>query len=91
VYHHPSLDGLSPEKKLRALDASTHVLRERVRLRGRVLTNYAPVFGVRAFRHVSANDRATETELALILDEIEAVGAGLDLTPLADASTRPSP
>lgn len=84
VYHHPSLDGLPPEKKLRALDASTHVLRERVRLRGRVLTNYAPVFGVRAFRHVSANDRATEAELALILDEIEAVGADLDLRPLAE-------
>lgn len=91
VYHAPSLDGLSPEKRLRALDASTHVLRERVRLRGRVLTNYAPVFGVRAFRHVSANDQATEAELALILDEIEAVGRDLDLSPLADASTRPSP
>ncbi len=91
VYHAPSLDGLAPEKKLRALDASTHVLRERVRLRGRVLTNYAPVFGVRAFRHVSANDHATEAELALILDEIEAVGHDLDLRPLAEAETRPTP
>ncbi|MEQ9094803.1 MAG: pyridoxal-dependent decarboxylase [Phycisphaerales bacterium] len=91
VYHAPSLDGLPPEKKLRALDASTHVLRERVRLRGRVLTNYAPVFGVRAFRHVSANDHATEAELALILDEIEAVGHDLDLRPLAEAETRPTP
>lgn len=87
VYHHPSLDGLSPEKKLRAIDASTHVLRERVRLRGRVLTNYAPVFGVRAFRHVSANDRATHAQLALILDEIEAVAAELDLGPLATATS----
>ncbi len=91
VYHAPSLDGLPPEKKLRAIDAGTHVLRERVRLRGRVLTNYAPVFGVRAFRHVSANDRATEAELALILDEIEAVGADLDLRPLAEQGTRPTP
>lgn len=91
VYHHPSLDGLSPERRLRAIDAGTHVLRERVRLRGRVLTNYAPVFGVRAFRHVSANDRATEAELALILDEIEAVGAEVDLSPLAEPGPRPTP
>jgi len=91
VYHAPSLAGLPPEQKLRALDASTHVLRERVRLRGRVLTNYAPVFGVRAFRHVSANDRATEAELALILDEIEEVGRDLDLSPLAEPGTRPTP
>lgn len=85
VYHHPSLDGLEPAARLRAIDAGTHVLRERVRLRGRVMTNYAPVYGVRAFRHVSANDKATEAELALILDEIEAVGQGLDLRPLASA------
>ncbi|MEQ8875747.1 MAG: pyridoxal-dependent decarboxylase [Phycisphaerales bacterium] len=91
VYHAPSLDGLPADRRLRAIDASTHVLRERVRLRGRVLTNYAPVFGVRAFRHVSANDRATEAELALMLDEIEAVGHDLDLRPLADAETRPAP
>ncbi|MFI4882575.1 MAG: pyridoxal phosphate-dependent decarboxylase family protein [Phycisphaerales bacterium JB064] len=91
VYHHPSLDGLSPERRLRAIDAGTHVMRERVRLRGRVLTNYAPVFGVRAFRHVSANDRATEAELSLILDEIEAVGRELDLSPLGEAGPRPSP
>lgn len=91
VYHAPSLDGLPADRRLRAIDASTHVLRERVRLRGRLLTNYAPVFGVRAFRHVSANDRATEAELALILDEIEAVGHDLDLRPLADVETRPTP
>jgi len=91
VYHAPSLDDLPADERLRALDASTHVLRERVRLRGRVLTNYAPVFGVRAFRHVSANDRATEAELALILDEIEAVGESLDLSPLGTAQTLPIP
>ena len=91
VYHHPSLDGLAPERRLRAIDAGTHVLRERVRLRGRVLTNYAPVFGVRAFRHISANDRATQAELALILDEIEAVGAEVDLRPLADPGPRSAP
>ncbi|GIW74352.1 MAG: pyridoxal-dependent decarboxylase [Phycisphaerales bacterium] len=89
VYHHPSLDGLPPDRRLRALDAATHVLRERVRLRGRVLTNYAPVFGVRAFRHVSANDRATDQDLALILDEIESVAEDLDLAPLAEGSHQP--
>ncbi len=91
VYHAPSLDDLPADQRRKALDASTHVLRERVRLRGRVLTNYAPVYGVRAFRHVSANDRATEAELALILDEIEAVGESLDLAPLAGPQTLPVP
>lgn len=88
VYHAESLDGLPPDAKLRALDAGTHVLRERVRLRGRVLTNYAPVFGVRAFRHIASNDRATEADLALVLDEIEAVAAETDLRPLAGPATR---
>lgn len=91
VYHHPSLDGLEPQARLRALDAGTHVLRERLRLRGRVMTNYAPVYGIRAFRHVSANDRATEAELALILDEIETAGRGLDLRPLGTTPTRSAP
>ncbi|MEQ8844025.1 MAG: aminotransferase class V-fold PLP-dependent enzyme [Phycisphaerales bacterium] len=90
VYHHPSLDDLSPDRRLRAIDAGTHVLRERVRLRGRVLTNYAPVFGVRAFRHVSANDRATTAELSLILDEIEAVAQEVDLRPLAERGPLPT-
>lgn len=91
VYHPSSLDDVPPERRVHALDAATHVIRERVRLRGRVLTNYAPVYGVRAFRHVAANDRAARADLALVLDEIEAVGGELDLRPLATASAAPTP
>lgn len=74
-----SLRGLRPgRERSRRLGEVTVRIRERLRREGRILTNYAPLDGVTVFRHVASNHRATEEDLAFLLDEIARVGAGLE-------------
>ena len=73
-----SLQGLAPgPQRSQRLGQVTVELRERLRSDGRLLINYAPLDGVAAFRHVANNQQVTGQDLDLLLDEIEAQGAGL--------------
>ena len=74
----PSLRTAQPSaQRSEQLGQATIEIRERLRGEGRILTNYAPVDGVPAFRHVSSNVVADDTDLRFLLDEIERHGADL--------------
>jgi glutamate/tyrosine decarboxylase-like PLP-dependent enzyme len=63
--------------RARELQLVTHALRDRMKRAGRYLVNYAPVFGVSAFRHVASHTAVTDADLSAMLDEMERLGHDL--------------
>lgn len=64
------------------LDELTPEIRERVKQRGKVMVNFAPVDGVATFRMVLINPRMEPEDMDAFLDEIESVGRQIDIDRL---------
>ena len=86
LFHYLPENRRDPEPSLDQIDELTKRLRERVKQRGRVMVNYAPVDDISTFRMILSNPRATEEDLAVYLDEIEAAGEDLAAASSAQRS-----